>query len=124
MMIKFDIQRFNGSTAEFGLLSRADKNFIDSIPDLYATKDALRIMQNIINALIDRVSVLEENDTQITNEDIQLIMQGNYIPIADPEPIEESEIESIVNGNYVPVEDSEGLTEDDLNEILLSITIH
>ena len=38
-MIKFDLQRFNGSLAEFGLLSRADKNFIDSIPDTYAIKN-------------------------------------------------------------------------------------
>ena len=99
-MIKFDLQRFNGSLAEFGLLSRADKNFIDSIPDTYATKNTIALMQDIINSLLDRVSILEDDGTSVEREDIL----------------------SIVNGTYTTVEDSEGITEEDIQDVLLSIT--
>lgn len=88
------------------------ENFVDALNNL--TTNDLKSVMKLVNTYLDEESASDE----ITAADINAILNGSFVNIADEDGITQIEINAILDGTYAPVADADGISQNDVDNIL------
>ena len=82
------------------------RNFVDQLNGLTTNKleEVFKIVEKFLS---------DSGEEYISVEDIKKILDGNFSPATDDNPVTSSEIENMLDGEYSPVEDDDAMNADD-----------
>lgn len=74
-------------------------------------------MGSIYKVIDEFLSKAKPEDEEITENDIEKILDGDYIVVPDDDGVTVEDILEILGGDFVPVDDPDGITQEDIDKI-------
>lgn len=88
------------------------ENFVTALNNL--TTNDLKSVMKIVNTYLDDEFASDE----ISAADINAILNGSFVNVADDDGITQIEINAILDGTFEPIEDEGGISQTDIDAIL------